>query len=134
MQKLPVFRESVQSADTLGQAHTCVSDADVNRALAEFNKCVLECAQCIEMHVPCGQLRRKTSWFDHECVLERRKVRGLLRKVRKVSSPEIRHEYQVARREYKRLLKRKKSEYNGALKDSLVKSVDNQVDFLEKFK
>ena len=103
-------------------------DSDINDALNMFNDCIKESAVCMKKRVT-SRKRNFADWFDFECVTSRRNVRRLLRIYRRSSNPDIRQQFVISRREYKKLLQRKKSQFNKSLLDRLVTSIQNQKEF-----
>ena len=104
-------------------------DVNINEALHTFNECIQQSAEVMKKRIPINKTKSLGDWFDHECVLTRRKVRRLLRTYNKSLKKEDRNNYTVARREYKNLLQRKKREFNDTVLHRLVASIGNQKDF-----
>ena len=121
------FNRKIQQYSTYEKLEHAISliDVDVDDALNVFNDCLKETAACMKKKLWSGKKKRK-DWFDHECLLLRRKVRKGLRKYRRTLLDADRHSYCIIRREYKHLLKRKKNIYNEMICDSLVASLNDQ--------
>eukprot|EP00745_Piridium_sociabile_P008835 TRINITY_DN16014_c0_g1_i2.p1 TRINITY_DN16014_c0_g1~~TRINITY_DN16014_c0_g1_i2.p1 ORF type:complete len:103 (+),score=6.85 TRINITY_DN16014_c0_g1_i2:117-425(+) len=85
-----------------------------------FNECIKECAACMTKDMLFNSYKPSDDWFDQECNVNKKHVRNLLRTSRRSLKAEDRHEYSIARREYKKLLERKRKEFNNALLDKLV--------------
>jgi hypothetical protein len=99
--KSDVFKQKLRLAGEM-------IDRNVNEALDLFINAVKDCAVCMKKSITLSDELRKFKWFDRECVLERRRVRKLLRKFRKSLEKVDRDEYCKARREYKNFVHRKK--------------------------
>ena len=108
---------------------TCIIDTDINLALGIFNEGLKECAECMRKTVFFNKNKRSDNWFDHECVMKRKHVRTLLRRYRRNLCPNVRHEFVVSRREYKKFLKQKEKCYNDMLLNKLLSSIRNQKEF-----
>ena len=127
-----IFHDNLCKEETHMKIDSAIEmiDTDINRALDIVNECIKDCASCMTKHVPLEPKTRCGDWFDQECNKSKKQVRKLLRISRRSLKPEDRHKYCVARREYKNLLARKKNkQYNSAILDNLIASVDNQKEF-----
>ena len=111
----------------LFEAFQCI-EVDVKLALSIFNECIREVAYCMKKRV-CVNSEKKLDWFDIECKDKRKELRKLLKKYKRTSKTEDRHNFCKCRREYKYLLQRKKKEFNEKTINMLVDSIDNQQSF-----
>ena len=109
-------------------------EVDVNEAMRLFNNIVEKEAECMKKTITLKSSAAKHDWFDYECVSARRKVRKLLKKFRKTLDKGDRVLFCISRREYKNLIKRKRSEHNDYLLNELLKTVDNQKEFWSSVK
>ena len=84
-EKRDLFLQATQSAHVRGQISYAISliDTSVNMALKTFNHCIIEAAHCMETKIYVGKEKHASSWFDYECIIARRNVRKLLRKIQK---------------------------------------------------
>ena len=73
--------------------------------------------------------RRNETWFDQECQAAKTSTRKHLRRFRRTLKDEDRVSYCIARREYKKLLQKKRIDYNKSLVSKLINSVHDQNNF-----
>ena len=104
-------------------------DSDVDQALDTFNKCIRKSAYCMSRQFKSHSNQRPHDWFDQECRSTRTNLRKLYRTVRRSGKPCDQHSFSIARREYKRLIKRKEKDFNNALLDKLLLSINEQKEF-----
>ena len=104
-------------------------DVDINKALDVFNECIKQCATCMKKDIIIDSTKPQSGWFDQECTNKKRFVRKMLRISRRSLNANDRHAYLSERREYKKLLERKKKEFNRTMLNKLVSSIKNQKDF-----
>jgi hypothetical protein len=104
-------------------------DIDLNEALNVFNCCLTKVADCMKKKIHISKHAKEADWYDMECGVSKRNVRRLLNKYRRTLSNPDREAFCIARREYKRLLKRKEKQFNDTLINQLISSVNNQKDF-----
>ena len=93
---------------------------DINQALSTFNDGLKFAGECMECPLYLGT-DKKQKWFDYECVCNRKELRKLLKIFHKSNSDKDRTNYTEKRKEYKYMLKRKKSQYKQTLLDTLHK-------------
>jgi len=73
-------------------------------------------------------------WYDEECRATRKKVRKLLRKFRKSLDRLVCVDYCNARREYKKMLQKKKKKFNENVLNNLMQSVSDQQAFWQNMR
>ena len=124
------FKNKLIQENTRRQLERAIDliDVDVDCALDVFNDCLKEVAECMKKRIVVGK-KSKQDWFDHECVMSRRKVRKALRKYCRSPNEEYRHSYCTLRREYKNLLHRKKKIFNESICNKLLESINDQKTF-----
>ena len=93
-------------------------DTDTDTALERFVNCLLSAASCMKRQVRVGVSNQKeAAWFDKDCYEAKKKARQLLRALRrtnlkrdeKLSHEKARELFVQARKEYRQLIKSKKS-------------------------
>ena len=103
-------------------------NVNLNLALNLFNDFITEAASCMKKKI-CLNRKSKNDWFDLECRNKRKNLRKLLKKYRKSLANNDREQYCIARREYKRLIQRKKKDFNRSIIDSLTLAIEKQKEF-----
>ena len=99
-------------------------DSDINQSLLKFNEGLLKAGQCMKKSIVIGK-EKKQLWFDFECAESRRQLRRHLRKYHSSNGVEDRINYTQKRKEYKELLRMKKTTYRKRVLDSLHENKNN---------
>ena len=127
------FSDAMQSADAIKMMDLALTliDSDIDEALHVFNSCILLSAQCMKKTINTCNDRKTNDWYDQECRTARTNLRKLYRVARRSGNPSDQHNFCVARREYKHLLKNKEKDFHKSILDRSISSVRNQKQFWE---
>ena len=103
-------------------------DESVNKALQEFTMCLQDAAKCMCKPIKIGNKPKVGSvWYDKECLDKKKQTRKALILYKKSASEADRNAYCDQRKQYKKLLNDKKTDYKEAqLKLLLQNSSDSQ--------
>ena len=128
---LHTFADSMKTDESRRMLEYAISliDNDINKALETFNDCIRKNAQCMQRTIRTNANQRSDNWFDRECRLARTSLRKLYRKFRRTGNKHDGSALSIARREYKRLLKRKEKDFHNALLSNLLSTVNDQKQF-----
>ena len=128
------YEKSFYSIDTQSRIKVAMNmiDIDVDSALEEFNACLKDASVDMKKRVIGVKKFDGNKWFDNECRTIRKEVRNLLKISRRTLDDDDRDHFCRARREYKKLLKRKKKDYNYGVLTDLLNAIDSQRDFWNK--
>jgi len=120
------FTEEILSSDFkhLLQNANATIDEDVDGSVETFAKALCSAAACMVRTIG-RKKKRNQEWFDYECVQKRKLVRKLLHSFQRAkdNSKEKREKYVQERKEYKKLLKKKKDDYDQARLAKLRQSI-----------
>lgn len=109
-EKRESFMETMQSDEIKQKLQEATSfiDTDIDQALSIFNECFMLAGKCMKVTYAVGAEKLKV-WFDLECKESRRALRNHLRMFHGSHCDEDREMYAEKRRQYKDLLKKKKT-------------------------
>ncbi len=108
-------------------------DSDINKSLLKFNEGLLTAGQCMKKSIIIGK-EKKQIWFDLECRESRQVLRQQLRKYHKNNVDTDRLSYTQKRKEYKELLRVKKTAHRQKVLDALHKAKNDPKTFWGKLK
>jgi hypothetical protein len=112
---------------------TDLIDTDINYSLVKFQQVLLTAGTCMKKSITVGK-QRAQAWFDKECRVNRMLLRQKLRHFIRSGTVEDRLQYNNKRKEYKELLRIKKSNYRKHVIDSLNANKNNATLFWRKLK
>ena len=93
---------------------------NVDNALDLFVDCVTSASHCMKKTFTVGcSTSKMQNWFDKECIDVRRKTRSKLRKYRHSKEETDRLDYVIERRDYHKLIRKKKQTYKRKKVDYL---------------
>ena len=127
------FKHALNSNETHNRISEAIQliDRDIDLAVNIFNDCIRNAAVSMKKVFSMSGQNKKEDWYDEECRLKRRLTRRALRKYRHSKQEEYRSSFCIQRREYKKLLARKKSAHNASIIDKLMCSINSQQRFWE---
>ena len=108
------FKEAWNSEEIKKEFQQACSsvESNVERAIEELTQCFLNASKCMKITIYKNNGKYMPKWFDSECKVTKRNVRIKLSNFRKTKKEEDRMDYVKNRKEYKLLIKQKKSGYN----------------------
>jgi uncharacterized protein YacL (UPF0231 family) len=103
-------------------------DSDVNSAIKKFNESILRAGSCMKKVVHVGK-EKMNNWFDKECRDNKKTLKKLLKQFHRSNAVEDRIVYNNKRREYKELLRNKKSAYRAKTIQNIKDNMKNSTNF-----
>ena len=134
--KVEEFEKAVRSkeaSESFEKAKVLI-DSDLNKALEMFMKTLSSVADCLKTRVGGKKSLFHNTWFDKECYDLRCVTRKALRIFRINKLPEDRTAYCVIRKQYKKLLLAKETDYKHKCRLELEENIHDSKSFWTRIK
>ena len=126
-----------QSFDNQIALATAAIDSSIDAAVAMFTETLTKSAECMRKEVKIFDQtnpKPRSFWFDTECRDSKQAARTALKLFKKYRTPDLKENYNQARRQYKKLIKEKKCTHYSNQRTTLVNSLNDSGAFWSMIK
>ena len=131
-EKSAVFTTEVTSDSFLRQLDYAESliNSNPEESISIFTESLTQAASCMKRNIVIGGDRKgKPKWFDKECFIKKKEVRGRLRKCKRTKARDDYSDYAKSKKEYKILIATKKHAQQRIDIDNILHSVQHPNQF-----